>query len=207
MAADRPAGEKAAKGATGRAPPTGAGRPAGPAVRHFFRIPWRVWAPHAAHCGAGAQARRRRGPHGDAPSRPRGPPASHATAGPLAARCTGLRKAAGRARHASGLPAPDAAIGTTDTLSNADGIERPGGRMERSGIRPQRYRAGPRPRVLGGRGPGTTAHGGAGGTPPRASRPEPPRRGERGSASDSPGGPSWQGPLYLILGHYYFTTL
>lgn len=32
-------------------------------------------------------------------------------------------------------------------------------------------------------------------------------KGERGSASDSPGGPSWQGLLYLILGHYYFTTL
>ena len=184
------------RGATGRAAP-GAGRHADPRSADFLRIPWRVWAPHAAHCGAGAQARRRRGPHGDAPSRPRGPPASHATAGPLAARCTGLRKAAGRARHASGLPAPDAAVGTTDTLSNADGIERPGGRMERSGIRPQRYRAGPRPRVLGGRGPGTTAHGGAGGTPPRASRPEPPRRGERGSASDSPGGPSWWGPPLL----------
>ena len=32
----------------------------------------------AAHCGAGARAGRRRGPHGDAPSRPRGPPARRA---------------------------------------------------------------------------------------------------------------------------------
>ena len=75
------AGEKAAKGATGRAA-QGAGAARCPRRAAFFSHSLEGVGTPAAHCGAGPHAGRRRGPHGDAPSRPRGPPARHATAGP-----------------------------------------------------------------------------------------------------------------------------
>ena len=75
------AGEKAAKGATGRAA-QGAGAARCPRRAAFFSHSLAGVGTPAAHCGAGPHAGRRRGPHGDAPSRPRGPPARHATAGP-----------------------------------------------------------------------------------------------------------------------------
>ena len=78
MAADRPAGAKTAKGGNGpRGPPReGPGGTLPPAVRIFLRIPWRVRAPPAAHCGAGARAGEERGHDGAANPRrrPAGPP-------------------------------------------------------------------------------------------------------------------------------------
>lgn len=100
MAADRPAGEKAAKGATGRAPPTGAGRPAGPAVRHFFRIPWRVWAPPPRIAARGPK---RGADEGHTGTRPRGP-AGPRQATPPPGRLRPVVQGCERRRAAHGTP-------------------------------------------------------------------------------------------------------
>lgn len=131
------AGEKAAKGPTGRAPPQG-GRAARWTRRAaFFSHSLEGVGTPAAHCGAGPHAGRRQGPHGAATSRPRGPPARRATAGPLG-RCTAVRKAAGRARHASGPPTPDAAGHPPARAPHLPQRKPSRGPYEACGVRPQR---------------------------------------------------------------------
>lgn len=131
------AGEKAAKGPTGRAPPQG-GRAARWTRRAaFFSHSLEGVGTPAAHCGAGPHAGRRQGPHGDATSRPRGPPARRATAGPLG-RSTGHE----RRRPAHGTPPghqrPDAAVCTPTRSLHLPQRKPPRGPYGACGVRPQR---------------------------------------------------------------------
>lgn len=166
------AGEKAAKGPTGRAPPQG-GRAARWTRRAaFFSHSLEGVGTPAAHCGAGPHAGRRRGPHGDATSRPRGPPARHATAGPLG-RSTGHE----RRRPAHGTPPGHPPRTRRDTPQRAPltchSGSRHGGRTELAEFGPNGTTEPTPARIGRARAEGTRRRG-CGGPPPRASRPEPP---------------------------------
>lgn len=193
------------RGATGRAAPR-AGRHADPRSADFLRIPWRVWAPPPRIAARGPK---RGADEGHTGTRPRGP-AGPRQATPPPGRLRPVVQGCERRRAAHGTPPGHPPQTRRDTPQRAPltchSGSRHGGRTKLAEFGPSGTTEPTPARIGRARAEGTRRRG-CGGPPPRASRPEPPRRGERGSASDSPGGPSWQGPLYLILGHYYFTTL
>ena len=118
------------RGATGRAPPTGAGRHAAPRSADFLRIPWRVWAP-LPRIAARAPTRARSGATtGRAPptgaGRHAAPPTNPPSLPPIGRHSRGQRKVASRSEP-PGRPAPNATASTPDALSHAADNHQPGG--------------------------------------------------------------------------------
>jgi hypothetical protein len=137
----RRAGEKAAKGTRPRAPRKGQGGGGGPAVRHFFRIPWRVWGPPAAHCGAGPHAGEERGHDCRAAAVRRGRQAGPPTNPPPPGRRAVVPRNE-RRRPAHGTPPghqrPDAAVCTPTRSLHLPQRKPPRGPYGACGVRPQR---------------------------------------------------------------------
>ena len=137
----QPGGRKTRQGGQrdARPPPRGAGRHADPRSADFFRIPWRVWAPLAAHCGAGAQAGEERGHDGAA--NPRRRPAGPPTNPPPLARRAIVGGAKGGGPRTARLRAASPRRGGTAlqrALITCHSGSRCGGCTERSGVQPQR---------------------------------------------------------------------
>ena len=200
------AGEKAAKGATGRAPPTGAGRHAGPAVRHFFRIPWRVWAPPPRIAARGPK---RGADEGHTGTRPRGP-AGPRQATPPSARLRAVVQGCERRRAAHGTPpgyqpqtrrlAPPTRSQTLTGLS-ARGAVWSVAEFGPNGTGQAHARA-----YWAGEGRGLRRMGARGEHPRERAGPSRPEGASEGARAILPLR-TYVRPLYLILGHYYFTTL
>ena len=195
------------RGATGRAPPTGAGRHAAPRSADFLRIPWRVWAP-LPRIAARAPTRARSGATtGRAPptgaGRHAAPPTNPPSLPPIGRHSRGRRKVASRSEP-PGRPAPNATASTPDSLSYAADNHQPGGLYGAKRNSAPTLSTSPTPRRVGGARGGRFCRAGCGAAAPRASRGEPPKASEpaRAISPDDATAPS-----YLILGHYYFTTL
>ena len=188
MAAEQARGRKSRQGANGTRGPTGRGGPLAPPCGIFFAF--------LGGCGHPPPRIAARGPTRARSGATTAAPPLCGEGGKPGPRRTRHRRPEGALYHgAKGggprtgplrAPRPGRGGTPTDTLSSLATAEAATGAVwSEAEFGPNGTTEPPPARIVRARAKGTRRRG-CGGPPPRASRPEPPRRGERGSASDSP---------------------